>query len=154
MKEESSYSYIRVTAMKKTSLLFLLLLLSLTGFSQTPKFAPLADQDKLIGEWEWIPNDTGAPCAPIPDQDWRYLRFVSGTNQSMAAIALDESKGFACPTYFIAFSNGKSITGTISDTCTPSDKGKKFTFAYEYVPSSDQLIITVRGELFYYKRHI
>ena len=139
--------------MKKRIAFILLLCLSpLLVFSQAPKFAMLGEKDKLIGDWEWIASDTGAPCAPLPDQDWRYLRFASGTNQSMASLSYDEVKGFGCPTYFLAFSNGKTITGTISDTCTPSDKGKKFTFDYEYDPASDQLIIRVRGESFHYKR--
>lgn len=155
MKSKSSYSYIRMILMKKLSILLLLALFTpLLIFSQTPKFATLGEKDKLIGKWEWIANDTGAPAAPIPDQDWRYLNFVSGTNQSMAAIGYEEAKGYACPTYFLAFSNGKTITGTISDTCTPSDKGKKFSFEYRYDPAANQLILTVRGEIFYYKRSI
>lgn len=145
-------SYIR-NCMKKINLLLLLLCLSpLISFAQQAKYAPLGEKDKLIGEWEWISNDTGAPCAPVPDQDWRYFRFAAGTNMSMAALTYEEAKGYGCPTYFLAFSNGNTITGTISDTCTPSDKGKKFSFAYEYDPSSDQLTITVRGEKFHYKR--
>ena len=52
----------------------------------------------------------------------------------------------------MAFSDGSMITGPVSASCIDSEKGKKVTFGYRYDSASDHLIITVRGEEFYYKR--
>lgn len=150
----------------KTSLLktffqiFLLLMLPVAVVAQTsaskqsaaPKYKMLDAQDPLIGEWEWISNDTTGIAAPIADQDWQYFKFVAGNAQSFGALSYDEGKGFGCASYFLAFSDGKHITGTLSDSCIGADKGKKFSFEYEYDAMEDLLIITVRGEQFRYKR--
>lgn len=132
------------------NLLLLFLLLPLVSTAQTPKYALLGEKDKLIGEWEWVPSDTGAPAAPIADLDWRIIKFTAGANSSMAAIGFEEARGYTCPTYFMAFSNGGTVMGTISDSCSSSDKGKKFSFDYTF--EGTNLVISLHGEKFYYKR--
>lgn len=119
-----------------------------------PKLTLLDAKDPLVGEWEWIASDTGAPAAPLPDQDWRILRFAAGTTQSMGALSFDNDKGYSCPTYFLAFGNGKQITATISDSCIPEDKGKKITFSYTIDSATGELLVTVRGNTFHYKRRL
>ena len=142
--------------MKKIFQIFLFVVLPFSLFSQTktpaPKYKMLDAQDPLIGEWVWITDDTTSVAAPLVDQDWKYFKFSAGTTQSFGALDYDDGKGFGCASYFIAFSDGEHITGTLSDSCIGSDKGKKFSFSYKYDATTDQLIITVRGENSYYKR--
>jgi hypothetical protein len=132
--------------------LLLIFVIPVTMAAQAPKYKLLDVQDPLVGEWEWVKNDTTGIAAPFEDQDWQYFKFSAGTNQSFGALSFDEGKGFGCASYFIAFSDGAHITGTLSDSCVGNDKGKKFSFTYKYDATTDLLTIIVRGENFTYKR--
>ncbi|MBI3511130.1 MAG: hypothetical protein HY064_10740 [Bacteroidetes bacterium] len=123
-----------------------------TSIRAQTKFALLDAKDPIVGEWEWIANDTNAPAAPLADEPWKILKFNAGTAQSMGALGMNDDKGYDCPSWFLAFSNGKQISATLSDGCVKSDKGKKFSFEYFYDASDDELLITVRGEKFRYRR--
>lgn len=136
----------------KRFLLLLLFCIPAALFSQTAKFALLDAKNPLIGEWEWVAHDTASPAAPFTEQDWIYFRFSAGAEQSMGALTWDSDKGYGCPSLFLAFSNGKTISGTLSSSCSPELKGKKFTFDYEYDYAHDQLLITIRGVTSVYKR--
>jgi hypothetical protein len=138
--------------MKKRILFAVLTFLSFTVFAQQTKYALLDAKNPLIGDWEWISNDTGSAASPVSDQVWMYLHFAAGTEQSFGATSWDEERGFTCTSQFLAFSNGAAISTTLSTCCNPSEKGTKFSFTYEYDAGSDQLIVTVRGEKSYYKR--
>ena len=118
--------------------------------AQTAKFHPLDAKDPLLGEWEWVKSDTSGMAAPLPDQDWQCFKFSAGTEMSFGALSYDADKGYACPTYFMAFTNGSQISGTASNPCSASDKGKKVAFTYRF--EGTFLIITVRGENFNYRR--
>jgi hypothetical protein len=136
--------------MKYLSILILPFILC---FQTAPKFAVLDATDPIIGEWEWIKDPVGSPYAPLPDLDWTFISFSAGNKQSMGAISYDETvKGYGCPSYFLAYTNGTAITATISDCCIAGDKGKKVNFNYSYDATEDQLNITVKGETFSYKR--
>ena len=137
--------------MKKLLLLLVMIVPALLP-AQAAKFALLDAKNPIVGEWEWVRHDTASPAAPFPEQDWVYLKFSAGTGQSMGALTWDDDKGYGCPSYFMAFSDGKTISGTLSGSCSPELKGKKFSFQYEYDYSSDQLIITIRGVKSVYKR--
>jgi hypothetical protein len=134
--------------------LLILFVAPLMLFSQTqaPKYKMLDAQDPLVGEWVWVTNDSTGIAAPLPDQDWKYFKFSAGSTQSFGALLFDDATGFGCASYFIAFSDGEHITGTVSDSCEGNDKGKKFNFTYKYDAAEDLLIITVRGENFRYQR--
>lgn len=131
-------------------LIFLLTPFLLTA--QTPKYIQSDSTSALIGEWEWVKDPTGSPYSPFPDLDFVYITFSAGKKLSMGAISFDETKGFGCPSYFLLYTNEKTITGTLTDCCIAADKGKKFSFNYEYDLASDQLIVTVNDEMKYYKR--
>ncbi|HET6991651.1 MAG TPA: hypothetical protein VFJ43_10025, partial [Bacteroidia bacterium] len=120
--------------------------------AQVPKYKVLDEKDPIIGDWEWIKDPTSSPYSAIPNVDFIFLRFAAGTKVSLGAVSFDTTKGFGCPTYFLAYTNGTSIVGTITDCCVATDKGKKINFTYSYDASEDQLIITVKEEKYYYKR--
>jgi hypothetical protein len=138
--------------MKKKVIVFFLLLIVQFLPAQTAKYALLDAKSPLLGDWEWISNDTGSAASPIPSQIWMYLHFEAGTGQSFGAAQSDDLKGYGCICYFLAFSNGQTVSTSLSSSCMVTDKGKKFTFEYEYDGSMDQLILTVRGEKSYYQR--
>ncbi|HEU4718282.1 MAG TPA: hypothetical protein VFU15_10625 [Bacteroidia bacterium] len=131
--------------------LFFLSFVLLLG-AQTPKYALLDAKDPVVGTWEWIGNDTGSMAAPVPDLNWQFIQLAAGSDQSMGALSYSDEKGYECASYFLAFSNGQMITGTLSQTCLEADKGKKFTMGYRYDAMNDQLVLTIRGETFYYRR--
>jgi hypothetical protein len=138
----------------KNLLIVLSLFCSTTFSAQTSKYKVLDEKDPLIGDWEWVKDPTSSPYAPVPDIDFVFLRFAAGTKTSLGAVSFDAVKGFGCPTYFLAYTNGTTIMGTISDCCVATDKGKKLNFTYEYDASADQLIIIVKDEKYYYKRKV
>ena len=133
--------------MKLISILVLTVFVSVTLRSQTSKYAVLDEKDQLVGNWEWVKDATSSPYAPMPDLDFVFISFSAGNKISMGALSYD-----GCPSYFLAYSNGTNITGTISDCCIAGDKGKKVNFAYEFDAAGDQLILTVKEEKYYYKR--
>lgn len=132
---------------------FLLLLLPLLAFQTTPKYAVLDEKNPILGNWQWVKDPVSSPYAPFPDLDWTFINFSAGNKISMGAISYDDTlKGYGCPTYFLAYTNGNSITGTITDCCIAAHKGKKINFNYSYDATEDQLIIEVKDETFTYKR--
>ncbi len=131
---------------------FLAIFISVTLHSQTAKYTLLDEKDPIVGNWEWVKDPTSSPYAPFPDLDFAFITFSAGNKVSMGALSYDEKKGFGCPTYFLAYTNGTTILGTITDCCIAVDKGKKINFIYGYDPASDQLIISVKDERYYYKR--
>ncbi len=132
---------------------FLFLLLPILFSFQAPKYDVLDSKDPLIGDWEWIKDPTGSPYTAVPDIDWVFISFSAGTKQSLGATSYDETiKGYACPSYFLAYTNGTTLMGTITNCCVAADKGKKFSFNYQYDAADDQLVITVKDETFTYKR--
>ncbi|HTL82539.1 MAG TPA: hypothetical protein VL651_12590 [Bacteroidia bacterium] len=126
----------------------LLILLCFSFFSlarvhaqtSAPKFALLDAKDPIVGTWKFVANDTAAPVSPFGTSGWYFIRFAAGTEQSVAS----ESAGdvMDCPFYFLCFSNGTTVSTTLSDNCDKSLKGKKFKFSYSYDAASDQLTIT------------
>lgn len=120
--------------------------------AQTPKYNTLDEKDPIVGEWQWVKDPVSSPYAPFPDLDFTFITFYAGTKLSMGAISFDEKKGYGCASSFLAYSNGTTIIGTISDCCISKNKGKKINFDYEYDVTSDQLIITVKEEKYFYKR--
>src|SRR5665213_3214977 len=120
---------------------------------QATKYAVLGEKNPLIGEWEWMKDPTSSPYAPVSDIDWAFIHFSVGTDQSFGAIAYDDTiKGYACPCYFLAYSNGSNMMGTITNCCVAKDKNKTFNFNFQYDEADDELIITVKDETFTYKR--
>jgi hypothetical protein len=149
-----TYSYISFLMQKRIKFPIVLLLFFSCGIylaAQEKKFALLDAKDPLTGEWEWVRNDTSAPFAPIPGQDWLYISFGAGSALSFGAPSWDETRGYDCASHFLAFSNGNTISATLSDACVPADKGKKISFTYQ-VFDRKQLIITYNDQRYIYKR--
>jgi hypothetical protein len=140
--------------MKKSIGLFLFVLLPFLLPAQVNKYAILSDKNPIIGDWEWVKDPTSSPFAAVPDIEFVFLRFSAGTKSSFGAVSSDSTKGFGCATYFLAYSNGSTMIGTISDCCVVTDKGKKISFNYQYDPGMDELIIRVKDEQYFYRRKL
>lgn len=118
--------------------------------AQTPKYNKLDAKDPLIGTWEWVKDPTGSPFQPVPETDFIYIRFSPGDSLSVGAITRDENKGMLGTGYFLAYSTGSIIFGSLSNCSNPANNGK--TFRMNYVVRGDELVITVKGEEITYKR--
>lgn len=141
--------------MKKSFVALLLLLVPVLISAQTktttaPKYVKLDAKDPLIGEWEWVKDPTGSPYSPITETDFIYLRFSPADSLSVGAIENNESKGLLGHCYFLAYSNGSTIFGTLSGCSNPANNGKTFRFTYEVL--GNELVITVKGEKIYYRK--
>lgn len=138
--------------MKKTLILFCALFVLMITHAQTaaPKYALLDAKDPVVGMWKFVANDTATPVSPFGTSGWYFIQFAAGTTQSVAS----ESAGdvMDCPFYFLCFSNGKTVSTTLSDNCDKTLKGKKFTFSYVYDASGDRLTITANGRSAVYER--
>lgn len=138
--------------MKK--ILQLLLLLFIPAFlpaqGQAQKFVLLDAKNPLIGEWEWVKDPTASPYSPIAETDFIYLRFSTKDSLSVGAIENNESKGLLGHCYFLAYSNGTAIFGTLTGCSNPANNGKTFRFTYEV--TGNELAIIVKGEKIIYKR--
>lgn len=112
------------------------------SYAQTaaPKYALLDAKDPIVGMWKFVANDTAAPVSPFGTSGWYFIQFNAGTTQSVAS----ESAGdvMDCPFLFLCFSNGKTVSTSLSDNCDKSLKGKKFSFTYVYDAASGKLTIT------------
>lgn len=124
------------------------------SYAQTAKYAVFSEKNPVIGDWEWVKDPTSSPYAAVPDIEFLFIRFCAGNKASFGAVSSDSTKGYGCATYFLAYSNGSTIMGTISDCCVATDKGKKISFNYQYDGGMDELIITVKGEQYFYKRKL
>ncbi|HLG04060.1 MAG TPA: hypothetical protein VI731_10730 [Bacteroidia bacterium] len=131
-------------------ILLLLFCLGAASMMAQQKFQLLAANDPLVGEWEWVKNDTTAMFTPFTGENWMYLSFGAGPVQSFGSPAFSEEKGYGAASYFLAFSNGSTITATLSDSPVPENRGKKFSFSY--VCDKSRLIITYNDEQFIYRR--
>ncbi|MEO5643403.1 MAG: hypothetical protein ABIQ40_14735 [Bacteroidia bacterium] len=117
---------------------------------QTPKYVKLNEKDPLIGEWEWEKDPTGSPYSPLPAVDFIYMRFSPVDSLSVGALENNESKGLLNHCYFTAYSNGSTITATLSSCSNPLNNGKQLVMHYEV--TGDELVITLNGEKTYYRR--
>lgn len=125
-------------------------LLLFMAAAQTVKFRQLDAKDLAVGDWEWVKDPVGNPYMPFPDQQWTYIRLSAGTELSFGAHTYSEDKGYGGLSRFVAWTDGSNITGTLSESSTQSGKGKKISFAYRI--EGEQLVITVNGEDYFYKR--
>ncbi len=122
----------------------------LTVAAQSAKYRQLDAKDAVVGDWEWVKDPVGNPYTPFGDQQWTYIRLSAGTDLSFGALTYSEDKGYGGLSRFLAWTDGSTITGTLSESSTPSGKGKKISFAFHI--EGDQLVITVNGEDYFYKR--
>ena len=136
--------------MKKQAFILLLLISPVFLFAQTAKYNKLGAKDPLIGTWEWVKDPTGTPFQPVPETDFIYIRFSPGDSLSVGAISNDENKGMLGTCYFLAYSTGNIIFGSLGNCSNPANNGK--TFRMNYVVRGDELVITVKGEEIIYKR--
>jgi hypothetical protein len=130
--------------------LLLLLFIPACLSAQAPKYVVLDAKDPLIGEWEWVKDPTASPYSPVVETDFIYLRFSPKDSLSIGAIENSESKGLLGHCYFLAYSNGTSVFGTLSGCSNAANNGKTFRFAYEI--TGNELAIIVKGERIIYKR--
>jgi hypothetical protein len=130
----------------------LLLLLFVPGFifAQAPKYNKLDAKNPLVGTWQWEKDPTATPFQPVPETDFIYIRFSAGDSLSVGAISNDENKGMLGTCYFLAYSNGGTIFGTLNNCSNPANNGK--TFRMSYAVQGDELVITVKGEEIIYRR--
>ena len=128
--------------MKYLLLLFSALLISTASFAQKSKPQPIKDGDPLIGTWVASGEDGGAP---IIEEEISSGVIVLGTGDGscMLGMYMDPEQGIACPMYFTAMNDGKSISGKIDSGCMPDYEGKAFSFVYSYDKATDQRIVTV-----------
>jgi hypothetical protein len=123
---------------------------ALNAQTAAPRYVMLDAKDPLIGDWVFTANDTASPVDPFGNGGWSLIRFSPGTQNS--ACSTDSSEDFLCPYYFLAFSNGKEIMGTISDGCNKELKGKKMVMKFEYHASEDELVLSSGKSKAYYRR--
>ncbi len=136
--------------MKNFFWVLFIVLFTTTLSAQAPKYKLLTSKDPLIGEWEWVKDPTGSPYSPILETDFIFIRFSPNDTLSVGAIENDADKGLTGHCYFLAYSNGATVFGTLSGCSNPANNGKTFRFIYEVI--GDQLVIKVKGEQIYYKR--
>jgi hypothetical protein len=135
-------------------LLFLLILIStpFISFAQKSNAVVLKATDPILGTWELdtTAGNFGAPSILYDGDATDVLFFSAGQTTSIAAF--DSGGEIACPTSFIAKSDGKKIYGKISDSCAIDEVGHFFEFAYRYDKEKDHLFITVEGQEYRFKR--
>jgi hypothetical protein len=136
--------------MKNLLHIMLLLIVPFSLFAQTPKYVLLSPKDPLLGEWEWVKDPTGAPYSPVPETDFTYMKFSPGDSLSIGSINNDESKGLTGHCYFLAYTNGSTVFGSLTGCSSTANNGKTFRFNYEV--TGNELVITVKGEQIYYRR--
>lgn len=108
--------------MKRVLIIVLFLITSPLLKSQTAKYVLPDSTNPIIGEWEWVKDPVGSPYSPFPDLDFVFITFSADKKLSMGALSYDEKKSFGCSSYFLMYTNGKTITGTLTDCCIASDR--------------------------------
>jgi hypothetical protein len=139
----------------KHFLLFLILISTpFITFAQKSNAVVLKDGNPILGTWELdtTAGNFGAPSLLYDGDGTDVLFFSAGQTSSIAAFKSDNE--IACPTSFIAKSDGKKIYGKISDSCAIDEVGHSFEFEYRYDKEKDQLIITVEGQAYRFKRSL
>lgn len=140
----------KLLALKTFPVLILAVLALCITAAQSAKFRQLDAKDLAVGDWEWVKDPVGNPYMPFADQQWTYIRLSAGTELSFGALTYSEDKGYGGLSRFVVWTDGSTITGTLSESSTQSGKGKKISFAYRM--EGDQLVITANGEDYFYKR--
>lgn len=133
--------------MKSTLILFFIFI----GFTATAqKSKQLNADDPIVGEWEFKGEE--APEL-YPGEPHKIIALKSGDQESIIGAYVDPEYGLAGPSYFIALSNGKTISGKLTQTVFLGEEGKEISFDYRYDKENDQLIVIIDKKEYLFGRY-
>jgi hypothetical protein len=133
---------------------FLILIAPQFSFAQKAKAVVLKSTDPIIGNWklDTTAGNFGLPALLYDGDGTEIIDFQAGQATSYAAFLMQPGDEIACPSSFVAKSDGKKIYGKITDSCAVDEVGNSFEFEYRYDKEKDQLVITVNGQEYHFKR--